>query len=315
MLKPNASSKTSAGSDWATTEFGGAELSDQRLVKRLMSLATDFAQHPTAPIPQACGSWDKTKAAYRLFDNDSVQPADILSAHVEATLQRLQIHPVVLCAQDTTTLNYSTHPQTEGLGPISNNRDKTLGLLLHSTLALTPAGQPLGLLHAHSWARSTRNYGRSSYARNHTPRAQKESQKWMDSIWACQRLAPRCPHTRLVNLADREGDLYDLFVAALAPTDQPAVHLLVRAQHNRQVAHPQQYLWDFLAAQPVCARLKIKVPPKEGHPARLAALSIRFGEVTLRAPGSGPNGNSCTKPWSVCSVHCGRPVRPFFVKI
>ena len=284
MLNQNASSKTLPGSNWAANEFTGAKLHDQRLVKRLITLATDFAQHPTAPIPQACGSWDKTKAAYRFFDNDSVKPQDILQAHVQATLQRMQTHPIVLCAQDTTTLNYSTHPQTEGLGPISNNRDKTLGLLLHSTLALTPAGQPLGLLHAHNWARSARAYGRSSYTRNRTPLANKESQKWLDSLSACQSLAPGCPRTTLVNVADREGDLYDLFVQALRPSQGPVVHLLVRAQHDRQVAHPQRYLWDFLAAQPVSARLKIKVPSKDGQAGRLATLSIRFGEVRLRPP-------------------------------
>lgn len=287
MLERNASSEHSSkppGTQWAHEEFAHAALPDQRLVKRLMTLATDFAQHPTAAIPQACGSWDKTKAAYRFFDNDAVDPQDLLAAHVQATLSRVRTHPIVLCAQDTTTLNYSTHPQTQGLGPISNNRDKTLGLFLHSTLALTASGQPLGLLHAQGWARSRRHFGRSSHQRNRTPRAQKESQKWMDSLTACQALACQCPETTLVNVADREGDLYDLFQQALAPRTGPAVHLLVRAQHDRQVAHPQKYLWDFLAAQRLSARLKIKVPRKDGQPARLATLAIRFASVTLRPP-------------------------------
>ena len=284
MLKHSVSSKPLLGSDWASNEFAHAELSDQRLVKRLITIATDFAQQPTASIPQACGSWDAAKAAYRFFDNDSIAPQQLIAAHAQATLARVGEHQLVLCAQDTTTLNYSTHPQTDGLGPIGNNRHKTIGLLLHSTLALTPAGQPLGLLHAQIRARSTRTFGRSSHQRNRTPRAQKESQKWMDSYSACQSLAPHCPQTMLVNMADREGDLYDLFVAALAPSAGPRVELLVRAQHNRQVAHPQKYLWDLLSAQRVSARLKIHVPRKNGQPARLATLSVRFARVTLRAP-------------------------------
>ena len=166
MLKRNASSKDSSKpgeGQWATREFAQAPLADQRLVRRLITVATDFAQHPTAPLPQACGSWDKTKAAYRFFDNAAVAPAAILLPHVQSTLARLRPHPVVLCAQDTTALNYSPHPQTKDLGPISNNRDKTIGLLLHSTLALTPPGQPLGLLHAQTWARARRHFGRSSH--------------------------------------------------------------------------------------------------------------------------------------------------------
>jgi hypothetical protein len=197
----------SAGqAQWAQEEFAQAPLPDRRLVKRLILMATDFAQHLTAPIPQACDSWGKTKAAYRFFDNDTIQPQALLEAHLQVAVERLQGHRVVLCVQDTTTLNYSTHPRSRGLGPISNNRDKTLGLLLHTALALTPTGQPLGLLQVHSWARSTRTFGRSSNARNRTPREQKESQKWMDSLLACQSLAARCPHTTLVNLADREGE-------------------------------------------------------------------------------------------------------------
>jgi hypothetical protein len=280
MLDSNAS----FNSDWAAHELAHAKVPDQRLVKRLVTIATRFAQHPTAAIPQACGSWPGTKAAYRFFDNDAVQPETILAAHVQATVQRMQAHRVVLCAQDTTTLNYSTHPQTRGLGPISNNRDKTLGLFLHATLALSPAGQPLGLLQAQTWVRSGRQFGRSSHQRNRTPRAQKESQKWMDSLSACQALAAQCANTTLVNVADREGDLYDLFQQALAPSTASQVHLLVRAQHNRQVAHPQKYLWDFLAAQRPQARLKIQVPRKDGQPGRLATLVIRFAPVTLRPP-------------------------------
>lgn len=282
MLKQNASAPFTTNTDWASHEFAHAPLPDQRQVNRLISISTDFAQHPTASIPQACGAWAKAKAAYRFFDNDAVEPEAILAGHAQATQQRMQTHPVVLCAQDTTTLNFSTHPKTLGLGPISNNRDKTIGLFLHATLALTPAGQPLGLLHARQWARHT--FGRSSHERNRTPRSHKESQKWMDSFHACQQAAAHCPQSRLVNVADREGDLYDLFVAALAPSHWPRVEVLVRAQHNRQVAHPQKYLWDYLASQRVSARLQIKVPRKDGQPGRLATLSLRFARVTLRPP-------------------------------
>ena len=151
MLPRNASSQSSsqpAADDWAAHEFALAPLPDPRLVSRLITMATDFALQPTASLPQACGSWARTKAADRFFDHDGIAPEAILAAHVQATVQRAAAHPIVLCVQDTTSLNYSTHPQTKGLVPIGNHRDKTIGLFLHATLALTPAGQPWGLLHA-----------------------------------------------------------------------------------------------------------------------------------------------------------------------
>ena len=305
MLRHNASARPATNTDWARHEFAHARLPDHRLVKRLISISTDFAQHPTAPIPQACGSWGNAKAAYRFFDNDAVEPQAILEAHVQATVQRVQSHPWVLCVQDTTKLNYSTHPQTQGLGPISNNRHKTIGLFLHSTLTLSPAGQPLGLLHTRIWARRT--FGRSSNQRNRLPRTRKESQKWMDSFAACQEAATHCPGTRLVNVADREGDLYDLFAAALAPTDSPRVEVLVRAQHNRQVAHRQKYLWDYLAAQRVSIHLRVQGTAQRwstrpaGHaehplcPGDLAATLLEAGPTPADALGRGSSRNAAAQ--------------------
>ena len=66
-----------------------------------------------------------------------------------------------------------------------------------------------------------------------------------------------------------------MFAPALAPTEGPQGPLLVRAQHNRQLAHPQKYLWDVLASQRGGARLKILGPRPDGPPGRLATLSIR----------------------------------------
>jgi len=279
MPKHKASDNT-----WVVNDFAGVKLGDQRLVKRLQTIITDLSQHPATSIPEACGGWTKTKAAYRFFDNESVQAQAIMDTHAQATLQQVRGQKVVLCLQDTTTLNYSTHPQTKGLGPISNNRDKTLGLLLHSTLAITPAGRPLGLLNAQVFARDGRKYGRSSMARNALPLEQKESRKWLESHRVCQSLALQCPDTMLVNIADREGDIYDLFAQALEVEPGWRVELLVRAQHNRQVEHPQKYLWDFLSAQPVAGQLKIRVPRQTAQPARLTTLVIRFTRVTLRSP-------------------------------
>src|SRR5437868_164697 len=111
MLKRNASSNATsnlANVDWAAQEFIHASLPDLRLVKRLVTIASDFGQHPTASIPQACGSWDKAKAAYRFFDHKGLRPEDILASHLQCTIQRVGAHPVVLCVQDTTSLNYST---------------------------------------------------------------------------------------------------------------------------------------------------------------------------------------------------------------
>ena len=286
MLKPNASAfcpPPTQPADWARHEFAGAQLPDQRLNERLCMIATAFAQQPTASIPQACGPGAGSKGAYRFFENESIAPHTIRQAHHRATLARVRSQAVVLAIQDTTALNYSTHPQTQGLGPLGSHSEKTIGLLLHSTLAVTPTGQPLGLLHTAVRARDPKARG-VARQRHRKPVAQKESQKWLDRLSACQALAAECPDTILVNTTDREGDLYDLFAQALALTGGPRVHVLVRSRHNRRLQDRELRLWEAVGRAPLAGQLKVRVGRRGEQPARLATLSIRFSPATLAPP-------------------------------
>ena len=282
MLKQSASKeshqKTPAA--WATHEFGLAPMADKRHTKRLQVIATAFAQQPTAAIPEACGNLAEVKATYRFVENEAIVAAAIREPHPKATLQRVSLHPVILAVQDTTTLNYSTHPCTEGLGPICHS-SKSIGLLVHSTLAITPAGQPLGFLHNAVRARNPRARVSSREGRQ---LADKESHKWIESLEACQAVAPLCSQTMLVNITDREGDLYDLFVQALKVPDESRVELLVRAHHDRKLVDESKTLWEQVSAQSVAATLQIRAGRRGDQPSRLAELNIRFCAVQLKAP-------------------------------
>jgi hypothetical protein len=44
----------------------------------------------------------------------------LLEPHREATQHRIGKEKIVLAVQDTTSLNYSTHPATHDLGPIGS---------------------------------------------------------------------------------------------------------------------------------------------------------------------------------------------------
>lgn len=279
----NASTSTPiVPADWARKEFGHAQLGDERRTQRLTMIATAFAQQPTAPIPQAMPDSAGAKAAYRFFDTDDMPASAIRQAHQQATLQRVQNHCVILAVQDTTTLNYSTHPQTKGLGSIGSHSPKTVGLILHSTLAITPTGVPLGFVHTSVRARQT---ARGQAAQRHQRKlADKESVKWVDSLTACQELAAASPQTKWINVGDREGDLYELVAQAKAPTEGPSVGLLVRSRHNRKLADQTKGLWEKVHAQPVAAQLEVSVGRREQQPSRLATVSIRFAEVTLNPP-------------------------------
>src|SRR5687768_6573008 len=128
-------------STWATDELRHLDLGDPRRERRVVTLVTDLAEHPEGSIPQACGDWAATKAAYRCWDNPAIDPAAIRGAHITRTRERAQEAARVLAIQDTTSLDFTSHPATAGLGPLEHPaRD---GLLVHSTLAVRPDGVPL----------------------------------------------------------------------------------------------------------------------------------------------------------------------------
>jgi hypothetical protein len=217
------------------------------------------------------------KAAYRFFDNDGIAPQDILHSHVEATYTRLSAVPVVLAVQDTTEVNWTRHPATQGLGPLGHTACH--GLLVHTTLAITPERVPLGLLAQQVWARDPADAGKRA-RRKQLPLSQKESQTWLHSLDAVYPAHACCPTTRLVSVGDREADVYDVLAAP-----RPAgVDLLIRAAWDRCVQGAERAVWATVTAQSVGAHLQLKVPRRGPQAARDATLALRFCALTLRPP-------------------------------
>ena len=279
---PSAARPPAAPADWAEEELGRAQLGDQRLRRRLLVIARDFYARPQSNIPQSCdGDRAKTKAAYRFFDHEQVSMDAVLQSHYAATAARVAKHPVVLAVQDTTSLNYSTHPAAERLGPINTNVDGAIGLLVHDTMAFNLEGTPLGLLDVQCWARDPEQFGKK-HRRRRLPLEAKESVKWLRSVQALERAQRQCPQTTLVSVGDREADVYELFVWA---TEQPGrPHLLVRAEQNRRVQQEHGYLWEQMAAQPLRGIKEVRLPRRGQRPGRIAQLEVRFGAVELRGP-------------------------------
>ena len=262
-------------------EFSEADLGDPRLTKRLVRVAQALAKQPAGSIPAATGNWGQTCGAYRFFDNAAIEFEQILAAHTTRTQQRATGLPVVLAVNDTTTLNYDARPATSGLGPLRNRADKTLGLCLHSLVAFTPTGTALGVLQAECWARDPARLG-ARHQRQQQATAEKESGKWLRSLSALQPIATQTPGTRWVFVADREADLYDLFVAAQAVPGGPA--LLIRARHDRRLPQAEQWLFAYLAQAPVLGQIQVAIPRRAHQRARTATLTVRASAVKLWAP-------------------------------
>ena len=270
-----------APKDWAENEFGNARLPDERLQKRLLTIARDLYLRPQAQIPEACRSRAKTKAAYRFFDHPETGMEIVLESHYQSTQQRIGEQKIVLAVQDTTSLNYAAHPATEDLGPISAHKDGAMGLLLHDTMAFSLEGTPLGLLDVQCWARDASEFGKH-HQREHRPIEEKESFKWLKSFQQVAEAQRQCPNTMLVSVGDREADIYELFELALK--DRGGPKLLVRAEYDRLLADGQGHVWPMVANQPLAATQDLQVPRRGKQPARMAHLEIRFATVMLKPP-------------------------------
>ena len=169
----------------------------------------------------------------------------------------------VLAIQDTTSF------RDDGLGN---------SLVGHATIAVeAEQGALLGLVDARVIAR----HGGGGKGAKGRALCDKQSQRWLDGLRASGRLAA-AGAARVTALADREGDIYEMFA------DRPeGVEVLVRAAQDRAVSEGAGRLFSSLADRPEREHA-IDLPARPGQKKRKARIAVRFGAVTLRHPKNRP---------------------------
>lgn len=261
---------------WTNEVVTEIALGDARLNRRFATLVATFLERPAASIPEACGTWTATQAAYRFFDNATVVPEQIIRAMAQATAQRCHGLPRVLAVQDTTSLDYTTHTDTTDLGPLENLKRR--GLFVHTTLAVNPdGGVPVGIIGQQVWARDPTTVGKR-HQRKEVPIEGKESARWLVGLKETE--ACLGPAARVVTVADREADIYELFALA----HELEGEWLIRARHDRRVQGDAQRLRATVAPAPICAQTTVELPRTAKREARLAQLVVRRAQVVLVPP-------------------------------
>src|SRR5262249_32845030 len=80
----------------------------------------------------------------------------LLEGHYQKTLERMAQYERVYIVSDTMSANFNSHAATTGLGSIGKRgptKGHTLGLLVHTSMAYSPAGTPLGIVNQKIWSR------------------------------------------------------------------------------------------------------------------------------------------------------------------
>src|SRR5262245_5595948 len=266
---------------WARSEMAGVEVWDQRCRGSLERICEQVLARPEESFSAACGPGLR-QAGSRIFSAAQMSVEKNLAGHVAQTVQRCQEQTAVIVAQDTTDLNYTPHKGTKGLGPI-NAKPASRGLLMHTALALTAEGVPLGLLSQKTWARNPATFGTAAQRRRR-PVAEKESQKWLTGLQGVAEALPAGP--RVVLVQDREADVF-AFLAAPRP---PHIELIVRVCQPRRVeveaiheGGPRTVLAAARQA-PVLGQVRVQVPRKPGQPEREAVVELAATAVVVKAP-------------------------------
>jgi hypothetical protein len=283
---------------WAEKEFGGAPLGDARLSKRLVKAADVKADEPwRAFCGVAQGDWAAVKGYYRLIDTpdeSAVTMANILRPHRERTMRRMQGQKTVLCIQDGSDLDYNGLAECEGLGEIGTNQTGAIsrGLHLHSTLVVTANGLPLGVLNAQCIAPESKSPKEDRY-RYAIPIEEKKTFIWIEHHRDMVAVASEMPHTRLIDVCDREADFFEFFEEQRR---NPNVDLLIRSNYNRKVIEEPFKLFEAIRIASVQSRVRVHIPrqsarPKRSKqearsksPSRIADMAVRYMRVQLSPP-------------------------------
>ena len=98
---------------WAVSEFGRADLGQAARAKRAVRVGAALVQNPSSSIPRVAENAHQAKGVCRLLSNPQVKHDDILSGHIDRTVERCLGRSAVLVIQDTTTLSYTEHAQPQ----------------------------------------------------------------------------------------------------------------------------------------------------------------------------------------------------------
>jgi hypothetical protein len=242
-------------------------------------------------IPFACQDWSNTKAAYRFFSNPRVEEGDILHGHFAATRRRYEESDgPILLLQDTTEFTYQRRdPHAIGFTKsVNSGRDKNgrlrhhavCGILMHTSLAVTQEGLPLGLAAVKFWNRD-KFKGTAQLKRKinptRVPIEAKESVRWLENLRQSVDLLS-CPD-RCIHIGDRESDIYELYCLS----KELGTHFLVRTVVDRLAGDGAHTVASEMEKTRSAGRHKIEVR-SDADEISCVSLEIRFKRIHLLPP-------------------------------
>jgi Transposase DNA-binding/Transposase DDE domain len=305
-----AASSKDQSAGFLAGDVGGCKFQDARLGRRFQKLVRQLESRLGQSIPLSCQDWTNTKAAYRFLSNRRVNEEPILAGHFLATRDRVaEADGPILILHDTTEFTYYRE-SAQGFGVLhkgftswGRQQYSVRGILMHSSLAVTTEGLPLGLTAIKFWSRSKfkgTNALKRSVNPTRVPIEEKESVRWLENLKHSTELlgdAGRCVH-----IGDRESDIYELFCAAV----QSGTKFLLRTCVDRLAGDGRHTISAVMRGAKVKATYGVAVRDVKGTTTE-ATVEVRYKRLQIRPP-IGKQKNY--PPLTVTVIHAQERTKP-----
>lgn len=291
VLKTGPETASPTVGTWIDREVEGCNFGDVRLARRFSKLLGMMSDSLGQSVPYGCQDWANTKAAYRFFSNDEVSEDQIMAGHFQATRGRLsRAGQKILMVHDTCEFSFQREKDSKigllGRACCGKDKDGRLkhftvrGILMHSSLAITLDGLPLGLAAIKFWTRKQFkgcNALKRKINPTRVPIEEKESFRWLENLRQATALASApCD---CVHIGDRESDIFELFSLA----DELGTYFLVRTCVDRLAQDAGTTVAAEMKQAPVKGRHRIQGRNKQGEHYE-AELDIRFEQLQVLPP-------------------------------
>lgn len=269
-----------SANQWAQLNFGTCDLGDKRRTKRMVQVAEEFANNPSASLPSQLEKWGDLKAAYRLFDCKSVTFEAVARPHWELTRQSAVGRTLVI--GDTTELDFGRFRDIEGVGPTGNGSGN--GFLLHNALMVDADSEEiLGIggqtIH---YRKPKRKSAKRLTAPQRLKKKNRESEIWGKVI---DDIGPASEETSYVHVFDRGADNFEVYCHLL----QQRCDWVVRGSHLHRCilageSQESMPLKEYLTTLKRLGSYTLSLRSRPGQAAREAELEVRVGKIKVPHP-------------------------------
>ena len=266
-------------SEWAQLNFGRCDLGDKRRTNRLVKVAEEIANNPSASLPSQIERWSDLKSAYRLFDREEVTFEAIASPHWQLTRQ--QATGRVLIIGDTTELDFGRFRNIEGVGPTGNGTGQ--GFLLHNALMVNAESEEiLGVAGQTIHYRKKKRSGKRPNASKRKRKKNRESEVWGTVI---DQIGTPADNVSYVQVFDRGADNFEVYCHLL---QQRSDWVIRASQMSRRVlvgdSDEQMQFKNYLPQLTKVGEYTLSLRARPGQAAREAIIEVRLGSIKIPRP-------------------------------